>query len=266
MPRRNAGARLKRWRYVAAFADEFMVCAARVEVGRLGQTFWAIVDREANEIHERTKTRLPGARGEVWQEERGGRQVDRMLSGDHRLDLIVDEGEWFETVCPTAEGDGYVWTRKCCDVPVECDVRLPGGKRWQVETPGVVDESAGYHPRHTVWSWSAGVGKATDGRSVGWNLVEGINDPETGSERAIWIDGEPSEAPPSRFDEDLGAIGFDDGSRLEFRGEQERHASQNLWLVRYDYRQPFGTFRGTLPGGIELAGGVGVMEHHDAVW
>jgi hypothetical protein len=27
-----------------------------------------------------------------------------------------------------------------------------------------------------------------------------------------------------------------------------------------------GTFTGSLPGGIELEHGLGVMEHHDAVW
>jgi hypothetical protein len=36
--------------------------------------------------------------------------------------------------------------------------------------------------------------------------------------------------------------------------------------VRSRYRQPFGTFSGALPGGIELADGYGVMEEHDVWW
>ncbi len=253
----------KQWRYVGAFADPFMVCAARVQVGPFAQTFWAIADREAGEFHERTRTRLPGARGEVWREERDGVEVDRMMSDDLRLNLRVGEGNWAEVTCDNGEG-GEVWTRKLCDVPVQCDVRI-GDKRWELEARGVVDESAGHHPRHTVWSWSAGVGRTVDGRSVGWNLVEGVNDPPSGSERAIWLDGEPTEPGPSRFD-GLEAIGFEDGSRIAFSAEQERQASQNLLLIRYEYRQPFGTFTGTLPGGIELKSGIGVMEHHDAWW
>ena len=51
-----------------------------------------------------------------------------------------------------------------------------------------------------------------------------------------------------RFEE-LDAIDFADGARLEFDREQERRASQQLPLVSYEYRQPFGTFAGTLPGG-----------------
>ena len=61
---------------------------------------------------------------------------------------------------------------------------------------GVEDESCGYHPHHTVWDWSAGVGTAIDGRAVGWNLVGGINDPPRGSERAVWAGAELSEPGP----------------------------------------------------------------------
>ena len=129
----------------------------------------------------------------------------------------------------------------------------PDGRSWMVDACGVIDETDGHHPRHTVWSWSAGVGEAADGRAVGWNLVEGVNDPPTGSERAIWVDGKPTEAPRSRF-EGLGAITFDDGSRLAFAPEAERSRRENRLLVRYSYRQPFGVFTGT-PAGWHRAGG-----------
>jgi len=39
-----------------------------------------------------------------------------------------------------------------------------------------------------------------------------------------------------------------------------------LVVLRSAYRQPFGTFAGTLPGGMELAEGYGVMEDHDVWW
>ena len=148
-------------------------------------------------------------------------------------------------------------------MPFECDVRVDG-KRWKLEARGVKDESAGYHPRHTVWSWSAGVGRASDGRSVGWNLVSGINDPPRDSERTIWVEGEPFEPGPVEF-EGLEGIGFEGGERLRFEPECERSRKQNLVLVRYTYTQPFGRFSGSLPG-LELERGLGVMEHHDAVW
>lgn len=277
MPLRFAGNNRKRWRYLGAFGEEAMVCAARVQVGPLGQTFWAVWDREERKLHERTVLRLPGARGEVWTEGGEGGSVDYAPqegslvrieaehdeAGEVRAFLRGGEGTWAECVCPNGEG-GYVWTRKRADVPVECDIRL-GERRIRATLRGVEDESAGYHPRHTVWSWSAGVGELTDGRGVGWNLVQGVNDPPENSERAIWIDGKPFEPGPVRFD-GLESVTFDDGSALRCHAEAERSKAENKRIVKYSYRQPFGTFTGALPGGLELASGYGVMESHDASW
>jgi hypothetical protein len=249
---------------VAVFGEQILACAARVQVGLMGQTFWALWDRDGRRMRERTRVRLPGRQTEVSTEgsvvriEARGREV-----GEVSASLRFGEGAYVEVVCP-AGGEGYVWTRKRADVPVDAEVRLDGDRR-RFEARGVEDESAGYHPRHTLWSWSAGVGKTVDGRSVGWNLVSGINDPAERSERAIWVDGSPREPGPCEFRR-LEEISFADGSRLAFTAECERRRSENLLVLRYSYRQPFGTFSGTLPGGLELERGVGVMEHHDATW
>jgi hypothetical protein len=257
----------KRWCYVAAFSDELMVCAARVQVGPMGQTFWALLERSSGEFHERTRMRVPGTRGEVMADPPAdaskGFRVTIESSAVSGV-LEVGGGTPWEVACPTNEGR-EVWTRKRVGVPIAGRLSVNGGRSFQLDALGVLDETDGYHPRHTVWNWSAGVGHASDGRVVGWNLVEGVNDPETGSERAIWIDGVPAEAPSSTFD-GLDGIEFADGSRLDFTAEGERRRQENRLIVRYSYCQPFGSFSGTLPGGIELDSGLGVMEHHDAVW
>jgi hypothetical protein len=278
MPLRRGGVWRKRWRYVGACCDELLLCAARVQVGPLGQTFWAVWDRQEGRLWERTKQLAPGARGEVWTEGSDGEgrvnyaadegSVVRIEGrhpeeGEVKAFLRLHGGRWVEAVCPTAEGE-YAWTRKRADVPVECDVRI-GERRWRVKARAIEDESAGYHPHHTVWRWSAGVGRTPDGRSVGWNLVSGINDPPERSERAIWVDGEPFEPGPVSF-EALESIAFDDGSQLAFSPECERRREENRLIVRYTYRQPFGSFSGTLPGALELESGLGVMEFHDARW
>jgi hypothetical protein len=282
VPIRRGGVWRKRWRYLGAFSDELLLCAARVQVGPLGQTFWAIWDRERGELLERTKLLPPPlARGEVWTEPAGATDAGRIdwapaeggttvrieagassAQEQTRAFLHAGEGAWAEAVCPTPDAEGYVWTRKRI-VPVECDVRV-GERRIRVEARGIEDESCGYHPKHTVWSWSAGVGESVDGRQVGWNLVSGVNDPPRNSERAIWVDGQPSEPESVEF-EGLDAITHESG-RLEFTAECERRKEESRFLVQYSYRQPFGSFSGTLPGGIELRSGLGVMEHHDAHW
>lgn len=276
MPLRFKGANRKCWRYLGAFSDEVMVCAARVSVGPASQTFWAAWDREEQELTERTVMRWPGARGEVWSEDGTGAAVDHAPdegslvriesmhpeSGEVRGFLRAGAGAWAECVCSNGEG-GFVWTRKRV-VPVEIDLRV-GKKRFRCAARGVEDESAGYHPKHTVWNWSAGVGTLADGREVGWNLVEGVNDPPERSERAIWVDGEPFEPGPVEF-EGLDAVSFDDGSRIECSAEAERSRAEKRGPISYSYRQPFGTFTGTLQSGLELASGMGVMESHDARW
>jgi hypothetical protein len=286
-PIRREGRWRKRWRYVGVFADEVLLCAARVSVGPLRQTFWAVCDRRSGEMWEKTSLLLPGARGEVWTERLDSEDVVAELGDMGVLDYAPDEGslvridsanretgraksflrfgssKWVEALCPTEEGN-YVWTRKRAGVPVDCDVRI-GERRWQFQGRGIEDESAGYHPAHTVWSWSSGVGRAVDGRAVAWNLVSGINDPPERSERAIWVDGEPMEPGPVEF-AGLKAVSFADGSRLAFTEEFERRKAESRPFVRYVYRQPFGSFAGTLEGGIELEQGLGVMEFHDAHW
>jgi hypothetical protein len=282
VPVRRGGAWRKRWRYLGAFSDELMLCAARVQVGPLGQTFWAIWVRGERELHERTRPLPPMiARGEVWTESVEGDETGRIdwapegsgtlvrIEAEARGEqpqvrgfLRAGEGRWVEAVCATGERAGYVWTRKRI-VSVECDVRI-GERRLRAEARGIEDESCGYHPSPTVWDWCAGGGRAAAGRAVGWNLVSGVNDPPSGSERAIWIEGEPSEPPPVAF-EDLRAVTLE-GGRLAFEAEAERPRTESKPFVHYSYRQPFGNFSGTLPGGIELAEGMGVMEHHEARW
>lgn len=245
----------KRWRYVGAFAEEVMLCAARAEVGPLTQSFWVLLDRESGRQWSHTAL-LPGSR-EVTMD---GPRLEIDGAG-LRASLRIGECEAIETTCPS--GRAAAWTRKRVGMPVEGTVEVPG-RRWQVAGRGVDDESAGHHKRHTSWNWSAGVGTAADGRAVAWNLVTGINDPPSGSERAIWIDGEPAEPPPVSFDSP-DEIRLGDGEALRFSAESEHTHNDNYLLICSRYRHRFGRFDGSL-GGLSLAKGLGVMEEHDALW
>jgi hypothetical protein len=255
MPLRAGGQTRKRWRYIGVFGPEVMLCAARAQVGPLSQSFWVLWDRRERRRFAHTSLR-PGSR-EVTMEgprlEIGAREL--------RASLLLGDCAPVEAICPS--GSGWGWTRKRAGVPIGGTIEADG-RRWEIEALGIDDESAGYHRRHTNWLWSAGVGEASDGRPVAWNLVEGINDPPQRSERGIWIDGEPHEPAPVSF-QGMSGIEFADGSRLSFAEECERARNENLLLVRSRYRHRFGTFAGTLEG-LPLAEGLGVMEEHDAVW
>ncbi len=258
MPLFRAGRMLKRWRYVGLYGPELMLCVGAAHIGPAPQVWWAVWDREGRRLHERTRQFLGRGRVEV---EAPGRV--HVHDGDVTIDLELDEGPGVETVTPA--GRAWIWTRKQGGIPARGTVRA-GGQEWRVDGPAFVDESAGYHDRVTSWRWSAGVGTAADGRPVSWNLAEGIHDSARGSERTIWMDGEPAECATVRFSADLTAIAFAEGGRLRCAAEATRARSDNLLVVRSRYEQPFGTFSGVLPGGIELVAGYGVMERHDVRW
>ena len=245
----------KRWRYVGVFAEELMLCAARAEVGPLAQSFWVLLDRGSGQQWLHTAL-LPGSR-EVTME---GPRLEIDAPG-LRASLQLGEAKPIEVSCPS--GRASAWTRKRVGMPIEGTVEMPG-RRWNVAGRGVDDESAGHHQRHTNWNWSAGVGTGADGRPVAWNLVTGINDPPSGSERAIWIDGEPTEPQPVSF-EVADEIQLGGSEALRFSPESEHTHDDNYLLIRSRYRHRFGSFAGSL-GGVELAEGLGVMEEHDALW
>jgi hypothetical protein len=180
------------------------------------------------------------------------------------LDLTLKENGGFEALCPN--GGSQVWTRKQAGIAASGTLSLDGGPSRAIDALAVIDDTVGYHQRVTEWRWSAGVGESPDGVALAWNLVSGVNDPLSGSERAVWIKEEPHEVAPVSFASDLSSIECEDGSQLVFSAEVERIHRENLLIVSSDYRAPFGTFSGTLPGGIALAHGLGVVEHHRARW
>jgi len=223
---------LKRWRYEAVYSPELMLCIGDARIAGVAQRWWAVA--------------LPDG---------------RLFEGtrDAPISLTLSEGPGVEVVSP--HGRSYIWTRKQAGIPVAASVRLPDGQLTIEGGYGFVDESAGYHARHTLWRWSAGVGRLRDGRPVAWNLVDGVHDAPSSSERTVWVSGEPHEVEPVEFAEDLSAVG---GLRFTEWSAREDHT--NRLVMRSDYRQPFGSFAGELPGGLELESGYGVMEWHDVRW
>jgi hypothetical protein len=257
MPLWRDGAMRKRWRYVGVYGEEAMLCAARAEVGPTGQCFWAFWAPNQGLELEGTSLR-PGSREVVF-------DGPRVTIDGHGLyaELTLEDSAPIESICPS--GNGWAWTRKRAGLRVSGKVEMPGHIHQFDRVPFAVDdESAGYQARHTSWHWSAGVGRAKDGRALAWNLVEGINDPPRHSERAIWVDGLPHEPSPVSFD-GLDGVRFAEASRLDFEPGAERSRDDNFLLVRSTYRHRFGTFSGSLDG-IELAEGRGVMESHSALW
>lgn len=250
LPSHHGSRPLKAWRYIGVYGPEVMLCLAQVRLGRARQTFWAVWDRAGRSLYQRAQLGSGGLRLAPG----GASLVDQSV----RLELELDETRGVETVCPA--GDAYAWTRKQGGIRA-CGIIALAGSEHEIDARGVIDDTAAFYPRLTHWRWCAGVGRSSDGREVAWNLVQGVNDPPSGSERTVWVDGHPHEPPPCSFAGDLERV-----DELHFAAEATVERHQNLLVVKSDYRQPFGTFHGTLPGGLTLQEGYGVMEEHRALW
>jgi hypothetical protein len=253
MPRFRSGRPLKRWRYLGVYTSELMLCVGNARVGGVPQRWWAIALPDGT-LLERTTTGRGGINLAL-----DRASVDARAAGNGEavsIELALGARPPVEVVSP--HGRSYIWTAKRAPVAVRGRVRMDQ-RTWELDGEhGFIDDSGGYHARHTAWRWSAGVGRADDGRRVAWNLVDGVHDAPRGSERTVWVDGQPREVEPQAFAPDLSRVGG-----LTFRRWSVREHSMSLGLVRSRYSQPFGSFGGELPGGLVLAEGYGVLEDHE---
>ena len=181
-----------------------MLCVGAATVAGVPQRWWAVALPDGSLLEGGRGVRFAGGRVEA-----GG-----------VISLAVEEGDGVEVVSP--HGRSWVWTRKQAPVHVRGTVRA-GARTIELDgDDGFLDDSAGYHARHTSWRWSAGLGRTDDGRRVAWNLVDGIHDGDA-SERTVWVDGHPQEVPPQEFAHDLSSVGG-----LRFREWSARESSLNL--------------------------------------
>ena len=165
MPVLRGGRPLKRWTWVGAFGPDVMLCAAagarsgrsRRRGGRCG------IARPAS-LRERTRA---AGRGGI------GRDAVARCDVPGVMALAVGDGGGRSRSSRRTARE-YAWTRKRGGVRGARDDGAGGSAR--STRVGLVDESAGYHARHTAWRWSAGVGVAASGEPVAWNLVDGLHD------------------------------------------------------------------------------------------
>ena len=231
---------LKKWRYLGVYGADVQMCVGIARIGGGYQAFWAVDNRTTGAFRERAAM-WPIVHFDETSARFDGVDVTYRRAGDP-IEVVSMHGKY------------PIWTRK---TPVRITGTVDG---IDIDSTGLVDESAGHHVRVTRWSWSAGCGTAEDGAALTWNLVDGVHDSPTNSERTLWVDGVPQEVGPVEFAAALSRVG-----ELQFRAETERARHDRLILVDSKYRQPFGTFTGSIAG-VTLREGYGVMERHDVRW
>ncbi len=255
LPLFRSGTLRKRWHYVSFWSPDVLVCATHVHVGPIAQEYWGVLDRRDQRFREgshylkRRVSLLPGRL-----------TVD---DGDVSIDLPFAPADEFEVYRP--EGAAYIWSHKQFCARATAEIRL-GSTNRRAHGAVFVDVNDGYHPRYTRWRWSAGAGTDQRGRAVAWSAIVGLFDSAQHSERTLWIDGVGSEIGPVRFSDDLRSVSFSEGGTLAFHQEANLRKRVGLFLIKTRYDHAFGSYEGSLPGGITLRDAVGVRERQDALW
>ncbi len=279
--------REKRWLWCSGFTDAVAWGLAIVRTGYAGNVFFWAFDRASGEFLEDVSRILPPPAVSVadWPSDgtvakfRGlfeGIEVTREgeawnVSGtiaDCRLDMTIEESaDPITAICPVVDAshDGnrplMNATRKQVGAQVRGDLRI-GERHEAIAGVALLDYSHGMLARETVWRWAIASGRMEDGREVGFNLVADFN----GSlENVVWVDGEPRSAGRANFEESDEAWTVEaEGVSAALHCEAVRSQTLDLGLVVSDYRQPLGTWSGTVDG--VAFRGVGVAEFHRSVW
>ena len=296
--------RRKWWQYTAVVSEEVIAGAAVVDLGYVGLAFALAWDRREKIWYEK-EVLVPLARGVKIEGEpghssfiyRGGAgHIELRNSPDERtidvrmqtpagllaMDLeMAGAGEGTEplTVIGALAPGRFNITHKEAGVALGGRITL-GDRAVELDPEtsyALFDWTQGVPPACVKWNWAMGAGRATDGRTVGFNLCVGYTDP-LNSENAVWVDGRVRRVGAAQFEIPAGdaadrspwRVRTADGAvDLSFQPEAVRSADTNLLVAVSRYRQPVGRFTGSVlgPAGEKLeVTAHGVAEDHEARW
>jgi hypothetical protein len=293
--------RTKEWHYHSVVDDAWFVGVAVVGLGYVASAFLYLVERshptrrreyEALSAFGRALSFAPSSiRGETrWEHGRnriaigyreGWRlQIDVALAGERLTGQIEIEPRQSLAVAFPLEPDRPAYTHKAAGLPARGELRL-GTRSIELDNAlATLDWTRSIARRRTRWKWASFAGRASDGRSIGLNLSALVYDRPEGSshENALFVEGVTHglsgvifDVPPdpergtwhirSREESEL---------ELEFQPLGARKQKLDLGIVRSNFVQPYGSFRGRIqPEGMDpivLDEVFGVVEDHDALW
>lgn len=302
LPLVHAGRVRKRWRYVGVYGPELSVCVGLVRLGPVHQSFWAVWDRDGRELRERTRrrdagVRLPDGRAIVRD---GDVQIDLTLdvAAIPAVETVTPYGRGYAwtskraavPVRGTVRVAGRTWTVDALGVVDDSGGYPPRHTAWCWSAGVGTDEAgrtvgwnlvSGIHDdpaasERTVWidgeprqpapvRFAEDLSTVRDAPGAGGAPAAGVAG--GGTATAGVADGSAAAAAGGEGGEVRPAgEGAERGVDLAFVAEATRARRDEVLIARSAYEQPFGTFTGTLPGGVRLVEGFGVMERHTATW
>lgn len=287
----------KRWQFVGAIDNDFVVGAAVAHLHYLGTGFAYAYDRKTGKIIEKN-IKSPLAGGTIFSQSpmvgdtkigkktkaivmnndpgAGHRTLKVDFGPDLRMEFDYQEiGTGVTTVSRQAMY-GFSHTYKSAGLPAKGKITVNGSEHeLGSEALALLDWSSATPPRVTAWNWAAGVGRDNKGRTLGINFGTGLITAGI-TQNAVWVQGKPKMIGGVEFDYNQKDIlgtpwrlySTDEAVDLEFKPDQERFEDVNFGFAASCLHQPFGTFSGTIrldntKLDVEL---FGFCEEHYAKW
>jgi hypothetical protein len=305
MPGLYGRMRLKEWQHFGVVSDDFYFGFAIVDARYLGNSFCYFLDRNTGKMVEHDRIAPPGiakVARELWEgvchfrffgydirvdnrlnESRHHLEVD--IKGSTKNPSITAEIEVTEDLEKTQplvlvsplKGERPSYTHKVA-CPAEGEIKF-GGMPYSFDRDtgvALIDVTKTFFPYNTFWNWATCAGHDSKGRQVALNLSKGISMREDDiNDNCLWVDGKLSFLGVARFNLNPEAVlepwrieASSGKCNLEFEPQGERSGKINLGVIKSDFHQPYGTFRGTAVDSKgethEIDNYFGVCEHHFA--
>lgn len=305
MPRFVKNLRLKEWQHFGIISKDYYVGTVIFDAKFMGVSFFYVFSRKAGIFFEHSRTLIGGPilvsnnilDGKSYFRHVGYRlEFENHLSkGYHRINAKISayrgkpkisadirvledlfQVEPLIVVNPISENRPMYTHKAVC--PVEGRIET-GGETIELSPEHdfcAIDIQKTYYPYRTFWYWATFAFRDSKGRLIGMNACEGlIEDDENFNENCSWVDGKINLLGAVRFSFEKGNVispwrvtSLDGNMDLEFFPQGERKGRINLGIVMSDFHQPFGVFRGRLPGlsgeEIEVENAFGLCEYHVA--
>jgi len=303
VPRTVRDFRLKEWEHFGIITDDYYFGMVIFDAKFMGTSFFYVYNRQNGHFFEHERTSVGGpvrVARELWHGECYFRSFgysmefeNRLDSGLHRLRVeikgksnkppinaeiyMLEDIEKLQPlvqVSPVAP-NRPLYTHKAA-APVEGKV-IVGDKEIKLNPAtdvGLVDVQKTFYPYHTFWNWATFGGHDENGRLIAMNACQNfITCDEDYNENCTWVDGKITLLGAAQFEFDKGDLmkpwkvsTSADGLDLTFKPEGEREGRVNLGVVMSDFHQPFGDFKGTMPGPaaqkVDVDGMFGLCEWH----
>lgn len=288
------------FQFIGICSDDLVFGCALVDIKYMGNAFVYLYDRKAHKLYEYSymmplafSTSLSTTPDSGESRFKRGNIDIRLLAEDNprrkslsvkignilQAEIKVSEPTGYEplALCTQTGFNGWTYTQKAAGLDAEGFIHLQNS-RYELDTThkGSYDWSCGFMRRETAWNWACLSGKSTEGRTLGVNFANGVN--ETGyTENAFWVDGKLIKVNQIRFRypkqnrHTQWRIQSDDGKvDLTFEPEGSRQEKLNALVLATNFTQLFGRFYGTLRednGTVHILNGVtGFAEDHYAKW